>query len=127
METEHLDLRTACRRVGQEHLEAVTAADVEHAAKSFTPEQIRAGMMVLAQQNKFGDVAAFTKLPALKAALRVMERSDEQRGPTVMAREVVRHNRLLQCSVLENLDDELHKWCLDAVRARQARQDAADS
>lgn len=116
MEAEHLELRTACRRVAQHHIEAVTAADVQHAMKVLTPEQIRAGMQVMAQQAKFGDVAAYSKPSALKMALKQVQESDPLTGKTILARGITQHNRMLQCAVLENLDDELHQWCVAEIR-----------
>ena len=116
MEAEHLTLRSTCRKVAPHHIEQVTEEDVRRAAASFTPEQIRAGMVVMAQQYKFGEVAAHAKGSTLRAALKLVADADYTTGPTAQARGVVKQNRLLQCAVLENLDDELHKWCLNELQ-----------
>jgi hypothetical protein len=108
MDPEHYDLRDACRRVGESHISAVTAADVERVSKLVTPEDVQAAMFVMAERYRFGELLAFTQPHAMERALRTAAATHQRNA---LGRAVVRSNKILQCSVLENMDEEAHKEC----------------
>ena len=111
MEAEFLELRKACRRVAQSHIEAVTPEDVARAAQSVTPEQLRAVVTVMAQQYKFGDVVAYASPAAMQRAFDMSGRERNQ-----LARDAVQFHKYLQCSILEAIDEGTHKQCIAAVQ-----------
>jgi hypothetical protein len=116
MDPEHHDLREACRRVSQQHIESVTPEDIEKVRQLMTPGDMQAVMFTMADRYKFGDVVAYCQPQTLTKAIQlaIQNYNDKKSWD---ARRVVKRNKLLQCGIFENIDEDIHKECVSSLLA----------
>ncbi len=116
MDPEHHDLREACRRVSQQHIESVTPEDIEKVRQLMTPGDMQAVMFTMAERYKFGDVVAYSQPQSLTKAIQMSIQNYHDRKAWD-ARRVVKRNKMLQCGIFENIDEEIHKECVSSLLA----------
>jgi multidrug efflux pump subunit AcrA (membrane-fusion protein) len=117
MDPEHFDLREACRRVSHEHLESVTPEDVEQVRRFMTSGDMAAVMFTMGDRYKFGDVLAYSQPRTFSRALQLAASCFSTDEKPLEARRAVRRSKALQCSIFENVDEDLHKECVATLLA----------
>lgn len=124
MNPEQFDLREACRRVSHEHLESVTPEEIEKVRQFMTADDMAAVMFTMGERYKFGDVVAYSQPRTLSRAIQLAAAYFSTDEKPLEARKIVRRNKMLQCSIFENVDEELHRECVSTLLANG--QDISD-
>jgi hypothetical protein len=106
-----LDVETRCRRVAPEDISAVTPEDVRAVAATMTPEQFRAALRVMADNNKVGDVLMYCNPKSFSAAVGAVDaQSFRDAGYRVQA------SPALQGHLLAHTTDDVREECHAAQR-----------